>query len=207
MRCVQVSAHYLTATCWGKKKDTLRLIDSYSVLDKCAQEVSHTGDVIFVPCLGGLFAPHWRPDARGTMLGLSLHTSRGHIVRAALEGIALQTADVLDAIRSDTAPLLLETLKADGGLTASRVLLEYQARVAGVDVWLKEGHTEATALGAARAAALADGLVAYSHCVSEGKNPEAWQVFTADWSEQERMRVLERWRAAILRALPLASKQ
>jgi glycerol kinase len=183
-------------------KDTLRLIESYAALDTCAGEVDDNGGITFVPCLGGLFAPHWRPDARGTLLGLSQHTSRGHIVRAALEGIALQTSDVLQAIRCDVAPIVLESLKVDGGLSASRVLLAFQARAADVEVWLKRGHVEATALGAARAAALADRLLTYPQCASE-TSKDAWEVFPADWSKEERESALTRWSAAVQRALPL----
>lgn len=185
-------------------RDSMGIISSYAALDPTAQEVPDTGGVTFVPCLGGLLAPHWRPDTRGTLLGLSQHTSRGHIVRAALQGVALQTVDVLEALRADTAPLKLECLKVDGGLSASRVLLDFQARAANVDVMLKLGHVEATALGAARSAAIADGLIRYGGGGGGGGSEikaSEWETFSSTWSKEEREKVLERWSVAVKTAI------
>jgi len=110
----------------------------------------------FVPALTGLGAPHWDPHARGTILGLTRGTTRGHIARATLEGIAFQVADVLDAMRAD-AGLDLDGLRVDGGAAASDTLLQIQADILGVPV-LRPEVTETTALGAAYLAGLAVGV-------------------------------------------------
>ncbi len=184
-------------------RDGLGLIKSYAALDDVAGSVVDTGGVTFVPCLGGLLAPHWRPDARGTLLGLTQHTTGGHIVRAALEGVALQTTDVIEALRADAASLEVRELKVDGGLAASRVLLQLQARTSGVRVLVRP-DAEATALGAARAAGVGAGLWSYAGAaLLNAGGVHGWTSYLPDMAECDRLASLRRWRLAVQRSLPL----
>jgi glycerol kinase len=112
--------------------------------------------VYIVPGFSGLFAPHWRPDARGTIVGLTGYSTRAHIARAALEAAAFQTADVLVAMRKDSG-VDLRSLKVDGGMAANGLLMQFQADVLGIPV-VRPRVTETTALGAAYAAGLAVGF-------------------------------------------------
>jgi glycerol kinase len=134
-------------------RDGLGLIRDASDSETLAQSVDSSDGVYFVPALSGLGSPHWDPDARGMISGLTRGTTRAHVVRAALEAIAFQVADVIEAV-----PLELEVLRADGGATANRFLMQFQADVLGrpVDVAHEQ---EATALGAAALAALGVGLI------------------------------------------------
>src|SRR5690606_5087686 len=112
--------------------------------------------VYIVPAFSGLFAPYWRPDARGAILGLTRFANKGHIARAALEAVAFQTREVLDAVAADTG-LPLSELRVDGGMAANETLLQFQADVLGVPV-IRPAIVETTALGAAYAAGLALGV-------------------------------------------------
>ena len=133
-------------------RDGLGLIADAAETEALARSVDGNGGVYFVPALTGLGAPHWAPDARGLITGLTRGTRREHLVRAALEAIAFQTRDVLAAMDLD-----LEVLRADGGATANAFLLQFQADVARVPVEVP-AEREATALGAAALAALGAGL-------------------------------------------------
>ena len=136
-------------------RDNLGLIASASEVEDLARTVEDNGDVYFVPAFSGLFAPYWRPDARGVVTGLTRFAEKGHIARAALESTAFQTRDVLDAMSHDSGVQLAE-LKVDGGMTSNSLLMEFQADVLGVDV-VRPRIAETTALGAAYAAGLAVG--------------------------------------------------
>ena len=109
-----------------------------------------------MPAFSGLFAPYWRSDARGALVGLTRFVNRGHIARAALEATAFQTREVLDAMNADSGVALTE-LKVDGGMTANELLMQFQADVLGVDV-VRPRVSETTALGAAYAAGIAVGF-------------------------------------------------
>ena len=114
-----------------------------------------TGDVYFVPAFAGLGTPHWDPDARGAIVGLTRGTTAAHLARAALESIAFQSADVLDAMQADAGHSLIE-LRVDGGATQNDLLMQFQADVLGVDV-VRPAVTETTALGAAYLAGIGAG--------------------------------------------------
>jgi len=120
--------------------------------DALARAVESTGGVYFVPALAGLGSPHWRPDARGLVTGVTRGTTRAHVVRAALESIAFQVADVIDAF-----PTRLEVLRADGGASANGFLMQFQADLLGCRVEVA-AERETTALGAAALAGRAIGL-------------------------------------------------
>ena len=137
-------------------RDNLGIIETASDVNELAASVADNGDVYFVPAFSGLFAPYWRSDARGVLTGLTRYATKAHIARAALESAAYQTRDVVDAMESDSgAPL--RVLKVDGGMTASNLLMQFQADLLGVHV-VRPKVAETTALGAALGAGLASGL-------------------------------------------------
>jgi glycerol kinase len=137
-------------------RDNLGLISSAAEVEALAASVEDSGGAYFVPAFSGLFAPYWRPDARGVIAGLTRYVTKAHIARAALEATALQTADVLDAMNADSGTPLLE-LRVDGGMTQNNLLMQFQADVLGIPV-VRPRVAETTALGAAYAAGLATGL-------------------------------------------------
>ena len=136
--------------------DNLRLICVSAEVETLASVVSDTGGVVFVPAFVGLGAPHWDPHAGGLIIGLRRGTKPGHIARAALESIAFQVADVLEAVHSETNTPLGE-LRVDGGAAVNHLLMQFQADLLGVPV-VRPRVTETTALGAAYLAGLAVGF-------------------------------------------------
>jgi len=137
-------------------RDRLGLIESAAEVEQLARTVEDNGGVYFVPAFSGLFAPYWRDDARGVIVGLTAYANRGHIARAALEATAWQCREVLDAANA-VAEVPFRELKVDGGMTANELLMQFQADVLGVPV-VRPVVTETTALGAAFAAGLAVGF-------------------------------------------------
>lgn len=178
-------------------RDNLGVIASASEVEELAKSVDDNGDVYFVPAFSGLFAPHWRPDARGVIVGLTRYANKGHIARAAMEAAAYQSADVVEAMTADSGVRLTE-LRVDGGMTANHTLMQFQADLLGVDV-VRPRVAETTALGAAYGAGLAVGIWAG---VDEIRS--MW-FEDARWSPEmpdaERSRLLNRWRQAIERSL------
>ena len=136
-------------------RDNLKLIGSSAEVEALAASVPDTGGVVFVPAFVGLGAPHWDAHAGGLLIGLRRDTRPGHIARAALESIAFQVADVLEAVESETTPLA--ALRVDGGAAVNNLLMQFQADVLGVPV-VRPQVTETTALGAAYLAGLATGF-------------------------------------------------
>jgi glycerol kinase len=137
-------------------RDNLRLIGSSGDVEALAAGVPDSGGVVFVPAFVGLGAPHWDPHAGGLLIGLRRDTRPGHIARAALESIAFQVADVLEAVHSETNEPL-NALRVDGGASVNHLLMQFQADVLGVPV-VRPRVTETTALGAAYLAGLAVGF-------------------------------------------------
>ncbi|MFR0676906.1 glycerol kinase GlpK [Dysgonomonas mossii] len=152
-------------------RDGLKIINSSSEIEELATQVKDNGDVYFVPSLTGLGAPYWDQYARGTIVGISRGTTSAHIARAALEGIAYQTMDVINAMILD-AGVGLKELRVDGGAAKNNLLMQFQANVLGQTV-IRPQTTETTALGAAYLAGLA---VGYWENVDEIKNQ--WQIDT-----------------------------
>ena len=138
-------------------RDNLGFFSSAAAVEDLAKSVPDNGGVFIVPAFSGLFAPYWRSDARGAIVGLTCHAHRGHLARAALEATAFQTRDVIDAMLRDCAGTNLSILKVDGGMTANDLLMQTQADFLGVPV-VRPKVTETTALGAAYAAGLAIGF-------------------------------------------------
>jgi len=136
-------------------RDNLKLIDSAPEIEELAKSVEDSGGAYFVPAFSGLFAPYWRDDARGAIVGLTRYVNRGHLARAVLEATAFQTKEVLDAMNADSG-VDLTTLKVDGGMVVNETLMQFQADILGVPV-IRPVVNETTALGAAYAAGLAVG--------------------------------------------------
>ena len=137
-------------------RDNLGIISSAAEIEALAASVDDSGGAYFVPAFSGLFAPHWRADARGALVGLTRYVNKAHIARAALEATAFQTREVLDAMNADSGVPLAE-LKVDGGMVVNDTLMQFQADVLDVDV-VRPRIKETTALGAAYAAGLATGF-------------------------------------------------
>ncbi len=137
-------------------RDNLQLIRHAAESEQIAQSVEDSGGCYFVPAFSGLFAPHWRSDARGVIVGLTRYVNRAHIVRAALEAICYQTREILEAMNADSG-VPLRSLKVDGGATANNFLMQLQADILGTDV-IRPKVAETTSLGAAYAAGLAVGF-------------------------------------------------
>ena len=134
-------------------RDNLGLIDSAPEIEKLAKTVDDNGDVYFVPAFSGLYAPYWKQDARGVIVGLTGYNNKGHIARAALEASAYQTRDLVEAMQLDSGRQLTE-LKVDGGMIENETLMQFQADVLNIPV-IRPEVAETTALGAAYAAGLA----------------------------------------------------
>jgi glycerol kinase len=137
-------------------RDNLGLIADSADVETLARTVDDNGGVYFVPAFSGLFAPYWRADARGVIVGLTRYVNRGHIARAVLEATAWQTREVLDAMNADSG-VPLKALKVDGGMVQNELLMQFQADVLGVPV-IRPKVAQTTGLGAAYAAGLAVGF-------------------------------------------------
>ncbi|XWX04750.1 glycerol kinase GlpK [Aggregatilineales bacterium SYSU G02658] len=137
-------------------RDNLKLIEKSSDVEILAKEVEDNGGIYFVPAFSGLFAPYWRSDARGVIVGMTRYVTRGHIARAALEATAFQTREVLDAMNKDSG-VNLTALKVDGGMVFNDLLMQFQSDILGVPV-VRPKVAETTSLGAAYAAGLAVGF-------------------------------------------------
>ncbi|WP_026534792.1 glycerol kinase GlpK [Arthrobacter sp. H14] len=176
-------------------RDNLGLIKTAPEVEQLAETVEDNGGVYIVPAFSGLFAPYWRGDARGAMVGLTRFVNKGHIARAALEATAFQTREVLDAANAD-AGVDMEDMRVDGGMVANDALMQFQADILGIPV-IRPQVIETTALGAAYAAGLAVGFW------------DSTDDVTANWSEDkrwepqmdagERDRQLRLWKKAVTR--------
>lgn len=176
-------------------RDGLKIIERASDIEGLARGVEHSGDVVFLPALAGLGAPHWRPEARGLLAGLSRDTDQCHIARAVLEGIALQNRDILVAMRKDAGHL--SVLKVDGGAAANDLLMQIQSDVLDVPC-IRPEVLETTALGAAALAGLAIGM--FGHPDELRKVWREDRVFSPRMGEGERAGLLGKWQRAIERA-------
>ncbi|TNF62401.1 MAG: glycerol kinase [Burkholderiales bacterium] len=177
-------------------RDGLQIIERSADVEALAASVEDTGDVYLVPAFAGLGAPHWDGHARAALLGMTRGTGRAHVARAALEAIALQSAEVFAAMEAD-AGMPVDQLRVDGGASANNLLMQLQADVLGVPV-VRPRVTETTALGAAYLAGLATGVWRDVDEIAA-----LWQVdrvFEPAWSGDRRQAKRERWRQAVERA-------
>jgi len=178
-------------------RDQLKIISDASEVETLASQVDSAARLYFVPAFSGLFAPYWRSDARGVIVGLSRFHTREHIARATLEAICYQSRDVMEAMGKDAA-IQFDELKVDGGVTANKLCMQIQADVLGVEV-SKPMVPETTALGAAYAAGLATGF--WSSPTELRENWLEDQRWTPQISEDERAAGYEGWKKAVTRTL------
>jgi len=177
-------------------KNNLGLFGSTSEVEALAGSVDSTSDVFFVPAFGGLLAPYWDPDARGTIIGITQYTTKAHITRAMLEAICFQTRDVLEAMKADAAHLQLTALRVDGGASANSLLMQIQSDLLGLDV-IRPPSVETTSLGAAFAAGLAVGF--FSEYDIFERHPGGDTRFTPAHRGGDAM--YARWKQAVGRSL------
>jgi len=178
-------------------RDRLGLIKSAPEIDALAQSVPDSGGCYFVPAFSGLFAPHWRPDARGTIVGLSHYTGAGHLARAVLEATAFQTKELFDAMAADSG-IALKALKVDGGMTASEPLMRFQSDILGIEVQRPKVR-ETTALGAAYAAGLAVGFWKDRAEIASHWSAEA--TWSPSMPESERSQRYGLWKKAVEKSM------
>jgi glycerol kinase len=177
-------------------RDGLGIIDSAADVEALAGEVDDNGDVYLVPAFVDLGAPHWDPYARGTITGLTRGSNRAHIARAALESIAYQTVDIIRAMEADSGISLTE-LRVDGGATANKLLMQFQAGILGVTT-LRPTIAETTALGTAYLAGLAVGV-----WDSIEEIAELWQIdqrYSPEMTDATSETLMSSWHKALERA-------
>lgn len=176
-------------------RDNLGIIEKSDDIEPLANTVEDNGGIYFVPAFSGLFAPYWRSDARGAVVGLTRYIHRGHIARAVLEATAYQTREVLDAMEADSG-VKLNCLKVDGGMVKDELLMQFQSDILDVPV-IRPRILETTALGAAYAAGLARG---YWKNLDELK--ENWSK-ASEWlpkmEEKKRNNLYQGWKKAVTR--------
>ncbi|WP_431910979.1 glycerol kinase GlpK [Nonomuraea jabiensis] len=177
-------------------RDQLHIITSAEQSEALARQVDDSGGMYFVPAFSGLFAPYWRADARGVIVGLSRYNTDAHLARAALEAICYQSRDVVEAMQQDSG-VVLDVLKVDGGVTSNDLCMQFQSDILGVPV-SRPVVSETTALGAAYAAGLASG---YWKDISELRahwaEDRRWEP---RWSEDRREEAYAGWKKAVTRS-------
>ncbi|MSP98203.1 MAG: glycerol kinase [Betaproteobacteria bacterium] len=183
-------------------RDEMRFFKSAAEIESLAASVADNGGVFLVPAFAGLGAPHWDPYARGAILGLTRGSGREHVARAALESIAFQSADLLDAMQRDAGRKLTE-LRVDGGATANNLLMQFQADILGVPV-LRPRVQETTALGAAYLAGLATNV--WKSRVEISTHWEIERTFEPQMNPSAAADLLGRWREAVHRSLRWAEE-
>ena len=178
-------------------RDQLGIISGASETETLARQVADNGGVYFVPAFSGLFAPYWRSDARGAIVGLSRFNTNAHLARATLEAICYQSKDVADAMEKDSG-VKLEVLKVDGGVTANELCMQMQADILGVPV-SKPVVAETTALGAAYAAGLAVGFWNNTDELVQNWNED--KRWSPEWNDEQRAAGYKGWEKAVQRTL------
>lgn len=176
-------------------RDNLGLVQSFAEVETLARTVHDHGGIYFVPAFSGLFAPYWRSDARGVIVGLTRYVQKGHIARAALDATAYQTREVLDAMQSD-ANIPLVSLKVDGGMVSNELLMQFQADILGTPV-TRPVVVETTALGAAYAAGLAADV--WSGLDELATHWHADKTWEPQMSKQNREQLYQGWLKAVTR--------
>ncbi len=178
-------------------RDQLGIISGAAQSESLARQVDDNGGVYFVPAFSGLFAPYWRSDARGAIVGLSRFNTNAHLARATLEAICYQSKDVAEAMAQDSG-VVLDVLRVDGGVTANDLCMQMQADILGVPV-SKPVVAETTALGAAYAAGLAVGFWASTEDLKQNwQEDKRWQP---QWNDEQREKGYAGWKKAVTRTL------
>ncbi len=174
-------------------RDNFGIISQSSEIESLARTVSDNGGIYFVPAFSGLFAPYWRSDARGVIVGLTRFVNKGHLARAALEATAYQTCEVLNAMKADSG-VTLKSLKVDGGMVVNELLMQFQADLLGVPV-VRPKVVETTALGAAYAAGLATGYWSdINELMANWQVDKTWQP---QMDEKQRDSLYRNWLKAV----------
>lgn len=176
-------------------RDNLHLINNASEIEPLANSVEDAGGIYIVPAFSGLFAPYWRSDARGVIVGLTRYINRGHIARAALEATAYQVREVLDAMKKDSG-VKLKALKVDGGMVVNELLMQFQADMVNVPV-IRPVVAETTALGAAYAAGLAIGF--WKDLQELKLNWKQDKIWYPSMKEDQRDSYFSGWKKAVTR--------
>jgi glycerol kinase len=177
-------------------RDNLGMINKSSDIEKLALSVEDNGGIYFVPAFSGLFAPHWKSDARGVITGLTRYVNKGHFARAVLEATAYQTREVLDAMKKDSG-ITLTSLKVDGGMVINNLLMQFQADILNIPV-VRPRVAETTALGSAYAAGLAVGFWEdYEDLRSNWKMEKEWRPAML---EETRKSLYHSWKKAVTRS-------
>jgi glycerol kinase len=178
-------------------RDNMKMIEQSADIEPLARTVADNGGIYFVPAFSGLFAPHWRSDARGIIAGMTRFTNRGHIARAVIEATAYQVREVLDAMEKDSG-VQLTTLKVDGGMVVNELLMQFQADILNVPV-VRPRVAETTALGAAYAAGLSIGF--WSNFDELRANWGIGREWTPNMEDQTRADLYASWKKAVTRTL------
>ncbi len=176
-------------------RDNLGLIENAADIEPLAQQVADNGGIYFVPAFSGLYAPYWRDDARGAIVGLTRYITKAHLARAVLEATAFQTREVLDAMNADSG-VALKALKVDGGMVYNELLMQFQADVLGVAV-IRPLVSETTALGAAYAAGLAVGF--WQNTAEMRDNWGVGQTWHPDPASNAPTKLFAQWQKAVTR--------
>jgi len=178
-------------------RDNFGLITKSCEINDLAEMVDDNGGVYFVPAFSGLFAPHWNSSARGTIIGLTHFVNKSHIARSILEATAFQTRDVFEAMQKDSG-LNIRKLKVDGGMTASKLLMQFQADIINASVVLPS-ISETTALGAAFVAGLAVGF--WKDTNELQKYWKEKQIWKSNMTKNKRKKLYDQWQKAVKRSL------
>ena len=178
-------------------RDNLGIISQASEIETLARGVEDNGDVYFVPAFSGLYAPHWKDNARGVIAGLTRFANKGHIARAALEATAFQARELTDAMARD-AGIPIAELRVDGGMTTNELLMQFQADILGAPV-VRPKVVETTALGAAYAAGLAVGYWRSTDDIRD--NWGEARRWTPAMDAATRERLFRKWEKAVTRTL------
>jgi glycerol kinase len=178
-------------------RDNLSLFDYSHHVEDYARSVPDSGGIYIVPAFSGLFAPHWRSDARGVIVGLTRYINKNHIARAALEATAYQSREVLDAMEQDSG-VQLTALKVDGGMVHNELLMQFQADILGVPV-IRPKVAETTSLGAAYAAGLAVGF--WDNLEDLRENWGVDKTWEPEMEGAQRSELYAGWKKAVQRTL------
>jgi glycerol kinase len=178
-------------------RDGLKFIKDSNEIEHLARSVPDCDGVVFVPALTGLGAPYWDPNATGMFTGITRGTSRGHMARAVLEGIAFQNADILSAMQKDMGKPLIQ-MNVDGGASVNNLLMQFQSDILSIKL-RRPKFTETTSLGAVFAAGLGAGL--WTDLNEIEKTWKEDRCFEPTYTDEERKRALDSWHLAVARTI------
>jgi glycerol kinase len=181
-------------------RDRLGLIRTAPEIEELARQADDNGGVYFVPAFSGLFAPHWKSDARGLVIGLTHFAGKAQLARAALEAVAFQVKDIFDAMQADSGVKLTE-LRVDGGMVRNELLMQFQSDILGRSV-VRPAITETTVLGAAYAAGLAVGF--FRDLGDLGRNWRAEKSWKPEMTGERREQLCRQWGRAVERSFAWA---